>query len=100
MRGLKTQEGEAFERFFEIVQKEAEKQDCVFFLFAGEGRDIILDGMEGEDLSGWLIPKDRANALEKDWMEDADMEHWAEWFIFAIWKEDEGTLSIEFKKFD
>ena len=40
MRGLKTQEGKKFERFFNMVQEEAAKQDAVFFLGCGEGRDF------------------------------------------------------------
>lgn len=37
MVGLRTLEGEKFERFFELVQKEALKRGCVFFLNSGEG---------------------------------------------------------------
>ena len=52
MRGLRTQEGEKFERFFALVQKEALKQSCVFFLDSGEGHIFENESMEYSDLSG------------------------------------------------
>ncbi len=43
MKGLRTQEGEKFERFFALVQKRAQQEGKIFFLDSGDGRDIIID---------------------------------------------------------
>ena len=45
MRGLKTQESEKFQRFHELVQRQAEKQNGVWFGFAGEGNEFETDQM-------------------------------------------------------
>lgn len=60
MLGLRTQEGEKFERFFALVQNEARKKGCVFFGDAGMGKTFENDVIECEDFCGWLIPKDDA----------------------------------------
>ena len=102
MRGLKTQEGSKFNRFFQLVQDEAQKKNAVFFLLSGEGRDIVLPNLEGEDLSGWLIPADRADEFEKDWQISDSSEHlkkWDDYFLWAEWKEQNGVISIQFKSY-
>ena len=52
MVGLRTCEGEKFERFFALVQREALKQNCVFFLDSGEGHIFENENMEYSDLCG------------------------------------------------
>ena len=99
MRGLKTQEGIKFERFFNIVQKEAAKQDAVFFLGCGEGRDLSTNEMEGEDLMGWFIPEADASIFEIEWEKEDISERWNNFVRFAIWKKDDKGISISFKKF-
>ncbi|RGX53779.1 hypothetical protein DWV16_16260 [Anaerotruncus sp. AF02-27] len=102
MRGLKTQEGKKFEHFWELVQTEAQKLDCVFFLDCGEGREIHRDSMDGEDLSGWLIPLSDADIFESAW-KDADKipleDKWASRIRFAIWSEDAQGIHIAFQEF-
>ena len=46
MLGLKTQESNKFNAFFEIVQKKASEKDCVFFLDSGDGNDFETESME------------------------------------------------------
>ena len=53
MLGLKTQESLKFNRFWQLIQDTARNFGCVFFGFAGEGRDFETPTMEGEDFSGW-----------------------------------------------
>ena len=48
MRGLKTQESGKFNRFWTLIQAAAAQENCVFFGYAGEGRDFSTDDMEGE----------------------------------------------------
>ena len=87
MRGLRTQEGEKFERFFELVQKEALKYGGVFFLDSGEGHDFDNGFMEGENISGWLIPLEKADNFEKEYLKNYnDLEDWEEYFCWVEWE--------------
>lgn len=97
MQGLKTRESNKFIKFFEIVQQEAERESSVFFLEAGDGRDFETKDLEGEDLQGWLIPKNRADEFEKQWKKGQPNEDWDEFFCFAIWKKEEGKIKVKFE---
>lgn len=100
MLGLRTQEGERFERFFKLVQEEAERQGCVFFMDAGDGRDFETATMEGEDLTGFLIPAFQADAFNSRFQADLGFPHnapeWADFFRFATWKQDGDKITIQF----
>lgn len=96
MRGLRTQEKSKFERFFSIVQDAAGKIGCVFFLDAGDGRDFETDSLEGEDLMGWLVPKDQLSAFEKEWNTGDVSDDWSDFYKWAIWKNaDNPTIKFE-----
>lgn len=97
MTGLKTQESKEFVAFFKIVQSEALKENKIFFLDAGDGRDINLPGISGEDLMGWLIPIDMADDLKKYWLLDDVNDDWSDYFMFAIWEKDEDEIKIRFE---
>ena len=100
MRGLKTQESAQFNRFFQMIQDEAEKQDAVFFAFAGEGHELNLSNLEGEDMTGWLIPKNQLDSFEPEWSKDNSLvalEKWEEYFVWAEWSMQDKKVSISFK---
>lgn len=102
MRGLKTQESGLFNRYFQLIQDKAEKQGSVFFAFAGEGRDFELPDMEGEDLTGWLIPKNKVEVFEPEWSKEnslAALEEWEEYFVWAEWSIHNGRVSISFESY-
>lgn len=86
MKGLRTKENEKFLRFFAIVQKEAEKNQSVFFLDSGDGREFETDTLEGEDLMGWLIPLEKVSAFEKEWEKNNVSDEWSEFFCWVIWE--------------
>lgn len=100
MRGLKTQESEKFIKFHELIQTAACERGMVWFAFAGEGNDFETEEMEGEDVSGWLIPEKMADEFEKIWVvdhADSALEGWANFFVWVKWvKKDNGTIGIEF----
>lgn len=104
MRGLKTQEGSKFEEFWKVVQNTAKSQGKVFFLDTGEGRELITDTMEIEDLSGWLVPENQADEFEKEWLQGKDRiwnsDQWDNHFRFAIWHKKGSTVSVEFKIYE
>ncbi len=97
MKGLRTQENDKFNRFFELIQQEAEKKDCVFFADAGDGHELITDTLECEDMTGWLIPKSKAKEFEPMWKRDQVPQSWTDFFTFAIWEKDENTIKIKFE---
>ena len=89
MLGLKTQESEKFEKFFNIVQNSAKKQNCVFFLYAGDGNEFETEKLEGEDLMGWLIPKDKSSEFENEWKNNTVSDDWTDFFVWALWNDAE-----------
>lgn len=86
MQGLRKQETNKFQKFFSIVQNAANEKGCVFFLDAGDGRDFETDALEGEDLMGWLIPKDKVSGFEKEWETSDVSDNWSDFFVWAIWE--------------
>lgn len=96
MRRLRTQETSKFDRFFAIVQDAAEKIGCVFFLDAGDGREFETDTLEGEDLMGWLVPKNRLSDFEKEWDTGDVSDAWSDFYKWAIWANaDNPTIKFE-----
>lgn len=99
MRELRTQENKRFEKFFDIVRKEAAKTNCIFFVDCGEGREIFTDSLEGEDLSGWLIPEKQADKFEPEWKKNKVSDKWDEFIRFAIWDNSNHMIHIAFKEY-
>jgi len=99
MVGLRTQEGSEFRKFFDLVQTEARKQHSVFFLECGEGNDFAGDGIEGEDLRGWLIPEEEVNRFEKVWQDDEPGDEWEDNIAWAIWSGNTNHPEITIKKY-
>lgn len=97
MRGLRTQENEAFLRFFNIVQQEAKKKDSVFFCDCGQGDESIKDGIECESMFGWLIPENDAERFEKEeFIPDRILESSNDFYVGAEYKID-GDITIQFR---
>lgn len=99
MRGLKTQEGNKFIAFFELVQKEAAKLHSVFFLECGECNDFETEQMDGEDLRGWLIPEKQADQFEREWLKDQPGEEWEPYITWVLWNGEPEKPVIELKQF-
>jgi hypothetical protein len=86
MQGLRKQETSKFEKFFSIVQNAAKKIDSVFFLDAGDGREFETDTFEGEDLMGWLIPKEKVSEFEQEWDTGDVSDEWSDFYVWANWE--------------
>jgi hypothetical protein len=99
MLGLKTQENDKFNTFWEIVQKTAELQENKFFMECGEGREFFLDDMEGEDLRGWLIPLEQVDEFEPEWLMDNVSDKWIDNIFWAEWKDTDGVITVEFNTY-
>ncbi len=96
MKGLRTQESTNFINFFKIVQTVAEQKDSIFFLDTCEGNDRNFLGMEIADLSGWLVPKEKADEFQSIWEKQQEDDTWVDFFCFAIPKVDGEVLRVEF----
>ena len=94
MRGLKTQESSKFQNFFALIQAEANKQGAIFFADAGDGHDLVTHDMECEDMMGWLIPFNLAVTFEQFWKENKVDDTWSDYYIWAVWYIDEGSIRI------
>ncbi len=55
--------------------------------------------MEGEDLSGWLIPQKNADEFEREWLEGEVGDRWDDYMRMAVWHEEKGHVCITFKEF-
>ena len=98
MQGLRKQETEKFNRFFALIQAEAEKRDAVFFADAGDGNDFETSTMEGENMMGWLIPADKVKEFEPLWNASEVDDGWSEFFVWAIWSKEGNRIIIRFEE--
>lgn len=94
MRELRTQESDKFRRFFQLVREKADEEKSIFFVDCGEGRPFESDEMEGEDLSGWMIPKDRAEDFQKEFDANDVSEEWDDFMKFVKWERIGQTITI------
>lgn len=100
MEGLRSRENAEFLRFFAIVQEFAKRKGCTFFLFSGEGRELKTEGIEGMDLSGWLIPDKEKKEFRQDWEKDMFLKKTDKWDKFetiATWAMQGDEITIEFE---
>lgn len=87
-----------FQPFIALVQSEASKRGKVFFLESCQGNEFETSEMEGEDLVGWLVDKDRADELESQWsknVHDVD-ESFDEDFVHVGWTKKGNDVEIIF----
>ncbi len=99
MQGLKTQESDKFNRFWELVQAEAARQNKVFFADCGEGHILETPVIECEDMRGWLIPKEKAKEFEKEWQQDKVSDEWTDFIFWAEWSKNDGNIKIRFETY-
>lgn len=96
----KLEENDKFNRFWNLIQEEASKDNSKFFMDSGEGNELITEEFEGEDFSGWLIPVNSISTFERDWKSDnAHQDTWDDFYCYAEWKEENGAIKIEFNRY-
>lgn len=105
MRGLRTNEGAKFEKYFAIIEEEAKRLGGVFFSETGEGRDLDLEDIEVCDLAGWLVPFDQADEFEALYLGGKDKEiwdsdRWDDMYIFVDYILDGDNVSVKFDKYE
>lgn len=97
MKGLRTQESEKFNRFFALIQKEAEKQHAVFFADAGDGNPFETPTMEGEEMMGWLIPSEKAEEFTGPWKKGKVDDAWSDFYTWAVWERIGDEIKVHFE---
>jgi len=105
MRGLRTNEGAKFEKYFAIIEEEAKRLGGVFFSETGEGRDLDLEDIEICDLAGWFVPFDQADEFEALYLgrkdkEIWDSDRWDDMYIFVDYILDGDNVSVKFDKYE
>ena len=98
MLGLRMQEEKDFENFFTIVQNTAKKQENVFFCDDCLGDEFTLGNLEGDCMTGWLIPLDEAERFEKVYLANKiNSKIWDNKYVLARWHINNGIVSITFE---
>lgn len=88
------------DKFLDFVHECAKKIGKEFLMDTGEGRCIDFDGMECEDLSGWLIDPKRHDALVATPYNERYDGEFGDCYVFALWRIEDGKMTIEFKNAD
>lgn len=99
MLGLRTHEGEKFEKFFAYVQKKAAEKDSVFFLDFGSGEDRELNDMVIDDMCGWLVPKSKAQLFEVLFLRREPLDDWVDDIYWVIVDYDKQDIHITFRQY-
>lgn len=98
MKGLRTQENEKFQRFFALIQAEADKCGAMFYADAGDGHNLTTSKLECEDMMGWLIPHAKVAQFEPLWNASQIDDEWSDYFVWAVWYLDGETIRIRFEE--
>lgn len=99
MTGLK-REGEKFERFWKLIQEQAEKENCKFFMECGEGRELVTDEISGEDIFGWLVPISQEVEFKKEWTKKVPvLDAWDNCLCIAEWTQIGNQIYINFSRY-
>lgn len=96
MKGLRGQENDKFNKFFDQIQKAASRFDSVFFADAGEGDALETDTIECETMMGWLIPNDKEEEFSNLWKQNAVDDSWSDYFTWANWELKGTEVTINF----
>ena len=99
VRGFGTSRSRAELRFQKMVQEAASSLGKVFFVDNDECECIDEDDLFATDMTGWLVPPDRADEFETDQPFDGGQlwRKWSEFFIWVRWTlDDDGALKIHF----
>ena len=97
VRGFGACMNEAEASYFRAVQDfVAKEEDGVFFIDCEEGKSVIEPDFYASDLSGWIIPADRADEFEAHWPPDDYYDAlWRDSYVFIRWGiEDDGRLDF------
>lgn len=87
------------DNFTAILHEAAAALSCLFYEYSGEDNWNETDTLFCENVSGWLVPLDKANAFAKTNEEDRWENQWSDFFVFAEWRQEGSDIKIDFKKY-
>lgn len=100
MQGLRKREEIKFENFFRLVQAEANKQNCVFFLDNVESKLVEVGEFLCADMHGWLIHEADADLFEPEFMKNTDKRFdFDDFYIFVDFKIENNKVEIVMEEF-
>ena len=94
MLGLRTQESTNFNNFFDIVQKEAQRKNCIFFFDTQESVEQTIGNCECMNMSGWLIPSTMANDFLKPFERFENLDKWERFEAWVSWTNKQNKISV------
>ena len=95
MQGLRKHEGQKFENFFKLVQLEASKQNCVFFLDNVELKLVETSVLECSDMFGWLIHEADVDLFEPEFMANTDKQFdFDDFYMYVDFETDGDNVNI------
>ena len=97
MLGLRTKDNDRFIKYFNLVQSEAQKLNCCFFIDFGQCDDIQFKDMEVDRLFGWLIPRKHIDAFNKEYIQSKVNEKWDKYCSWVIPEIIDDKLYINFE---
>ena len=83
--------------FTVLLNRAAEKRDCVFIVDSGEGNELETDTMLFENVSGWLVPADMVDEFLAS--TERHVNKWNSLFVFAEWRQSNEDIVIDFKRY-
>ena len=91
-----------FLKFWDIVQDAAKRKNAVFIIYSLEGHSFAMEGIEGEESSGWLVPIEEAENFANIWRKTRDKNDlfdlpWGEYFVFTACHIENDEIVVEFK---
>lgn len=93
---LRTQEDKKFVRFMELVEAEARKRGCEFFLDCVQGDEFENDTYICEDMCGWLIPESMVDKFTPIFMADSDSQYdFDDFYVFVDYRVHDDNIEIE-----
>lgn len=97
MLGLRTQENVKFVNFLKIIQNEAHKSNNTFFFDTQESVESLIGDYECSELSGWLVPNEKAEAFQREYEKFNDDMLKGD-YVWVSWKHIDDSISVFFEK--
>lgn len=97
MLGLRTKDNDRFIKYFNLVQLEALKLSCCFFIDFGQCDDIQFKDMEVDTLFGWLIPIEYVSEFNEEFVKFKINEKWHKYCTWVTPEIVDDKLYINFE---
>ncbi len=74
-------------------------QGKVFFLECEDGHDASFEDMDVAELTGWLVPEDKASEFEAIWLAWKEDDDWIDFYRSVVWERSQfGEIKVIFEE--